>query len=251
MEKTKNIILLHGFGEDSRVFTHQITALSQMANVFAPDLPGSGLLHSYPLPATGVSIEWLCDWVLEFALQKGLTQFILLGHSMGGYITLAFAEKYPEKLQGFGLIHSTAFADSEEKKSVRLKAIDFISEKGGFTFLKTAIPNLFGETFRKQEPEVVADLTQRANQFANEWLIAYYRAMMLRPDRTEVLKSASVPVLMVAGDEDMAAPVADLCEQASFPSICYFYLFEKTGHMGMLEQKVGLSNILLNFTEVV
>ena len=67
----------------------------------------------------------------------------IIGHSMGGYITLAFAEKYPEYLNSFGLFHSTAYADTIEKKNTRMKGIEFINRHGAFEFLKTVVPNLF------------------------------------------------------------------------------------------------------------
>ena len=67
----------------------------------------------------------------------------IIGHSMGGYITLAFAEKYPEYLNAFGLFHSTAYADTIEKKNTRMKGIEFINRYGAFEFLKTVVPNLF------------------------------------------------------------------------------------------------------------
>jgi pimeloyl-ACP methyl ester carboxylesterase len=249
MEKT--IVLLHGFGEDHRIFKKQLKVLSEKYKVFAPDLPGSGTLNYYEFPANTESIEWLAAWVKDQLDAQKIEQCILLGHSMGGYITLAFAEKYPEYLTGWGLIHSTAYADSEAKKETRRKAIDFMKEKGAHTFLRTAIPGLFGADFLDKHKEKVDLLIEDAKSFTSPSLEWYYRAMIARPDRSDLLRNAKVPVLMVAGTEDKAAPIEDIINQASIPSICHFHILQQTGHMGMLEAPDNLSIILLNFIAAV
>ena len=251
MENQKTVILLHGFGEDSSIFRQQVDALKAKYNVYAPDLPGSGVLNDHHWITGTESIEWLAEWVKSFMESKGIDRCSMLGHSMGGYITLAFAEKYPQHLQAFGLIHSTAFADSISKKETREKAISFIQEKGGFSFLKTAIPGLFGEKFSKTHPGEIASLVSKAAHFRDHSLIAYYRAMINRKDRTSVLKTSVVPVLMVAGTEDIAAPLQDLLIQAAFPAICHFSILQETGHMGMLEESQKISEILLNFMDTL
>lgn len=249
MEKT--IVLLHGFGEDHRVFEEQIASLRALYRVFAPDLPGSGILKDHTWKEGTETIEWMADWVFEQLITENITGCIMLGHSMGGYITLAFAEKYSHMLQAFGLIHSTAFADADEKKETRTKAITFMQEKGGHTFLKTAIPGLFAPDFTKNYPQIVNDLVQKARDFQLKSLTAYYRAMKERPDRSQVLITAITPVLIVAGAHDMAAPLNDLLKQSSLPATCHFHILQNAGHMGMLEAPKNLSDILLNFISVV
>lgn len=248
MVPKKTITLLHGFGEDHRVFDAQVQALSEKYNVFAPDLPGSGILSKHQWQPGTQSIEWLAHWVNGQLAERQIPSCIMLGHSMGGYITLAFAEKYPDKLSAFGLVHSTAFEDPEAKKANRLKAIQFMQEKGPHAFLKTAIPGLFGTRFSQHEPQQVADLVEKAKAFELESLTAYYRAMIARPDRTAVLKNATMPVLLVAGAADMAAPLPDLLQQAPMPTLCHFHILKHSGHMGMMEEPENLSKILLNFS---
>lgn len=245
MEKT--IVLLHGFGEDHRIFEQQVKELRLHYKVLTPDLPGSGKLNEHVWQPGTESIDWLAGWVKELLKTEAIEKCTLLGHSMGGYITMAFAEKYPEKLDAFGLIHSSAFADSPVKKETRAKAIHFMEEKGGFTFLKTAIPGLFGPDFSGKHPEIINDLVEQAKNFRVESLSAYYRAMMERPDRTQVLETTTLPVLMVAGTDDNAIPLADLLLQAPMPAICHFHILENTGHMGMVESPAKLNGILLNF----
>src|SRR5687768_14314526 len=136
----KSVVLLHGFGEDSNIWKNQVEFLKDKFQLIIPDLPGSG-------PSTMDNGPWTMDrfaGVLKSILEKeSIKECVLIGHSMGGYITLAFAEKYPGFLRAFGLFHSSAFADNEEKKATRRKGIEFIQKHGSKAFLETVIPNLF------------------------------------------------------------------------------------------------------------
>jgi pimeloyl-ACP methyl ester carboxylesterase len=249
MEKT--IVLIHGFGEDHFIFEEQIAALGSSYRIFAPDLPGSGILKDHIWENGTESLDWIATWVYEQLQSHGISTCIMLGHSMGGYITLAFAEKFPEMLQAFGLIHSTAFADSDAKKETRGKTITFMQQKGGHTFLKTAIPGLFATDFTLKNPQIVQALIEKAGNFQLDSLVAYYRAMMTRPERTNVLKTSTVPVLIIAGEKDMNVPLSDLLLQAQMPAICHFHVLQQVAHMGMLEAPQNLHDILLNFITAV
>ncbi len=83
---------------------------------------------------------------------------VLIGHSMGGYISMAFAEKYPDKLSGLGLFHSSSYADSPEKKESRDKNILFIQKNGAALFVEQAIPGLFSDEFKSEHPEEIRRL---------------------------------------------------------------------------------------------
>lgn len=248
------VVLLHGFGEDSRIWDRQVTFLQNHCQLIVPDIPGSGnsaLLQLAKLAVPGqrdyVSIDDYADVVHAILQAEKIDHCLLLGHSMGGYITLAFAEKYPERLTGYGLVHSTAFADSEEKKQMRAKAIETIGRHGAQPFLKNTIPNLFGRAFKEKHPERINQLIDAAAGFTAEALQQYYQAMIHRPDRCEVLKSNRLPVLFVMGTEDMAAPMDDVLKQVSQPGISYIHVLPGCGHMGMWEAPDTLNQLLLAF----
>jgi pimeloyl-ACP methyl ester carboxylesterase len=171
----------------------------------------------------------------------------MLGHSMGGYITLAFAEKYPGKLKAFGLINSTAFADSEEKKQTRQRAIDTIGQYGAFSFLKTTIPSLFGGQFKQEHPEKVEALTADDRSFTKEALQQYYRAMMNRPDRRSLLEDNPLPVLFITATEDAPAPMNDILLQAGLPDKSYIHILKNVGHMSMWEAPDAVNSHILAF----
>lgn len=248
------VVLLHGFGEDGRIWDAQVSFLQQHCRLIVPDIPGSGnstLLQVQDLSAAGqrsfVSIDDYADVVYAILEAEKIDHCLMLGHSMGGYITLAFAEKYPEHLTGFGLVHSTAFADSEEKKQMRAKAIETIGRYGAQPFLKNTIPNLFGRSFKEKHPERISQLIDAAAGFTAEALQQYYQAMIHRPDRCQVLKSNRLPVLFVMGTEDVAAPMDDVLKQVSLPGISYIHVLPDCGHMGMWEAPDTLNQLLLAF----
>jgi len=170
---------------------------------------------------------------------------VLIGHSMGGYISLAFAEKYPAYLAGLGLFHSTAYADSEERKATRKKAIESITNNGAPAFLKTMMLNLFSPESRANTPHTVERFIEQTNNFSGTALVSYHNAMMQRPDRTSVLKNLKIPMLIIAGKYDTAAPLNDLLKLCHLPEISYFHILSESGHMGMIEE-VEKSNQILN-----
>jgi pimeloyl-ACP methyl ester carboxylesterase len=239
------VVLLHGFAEDSNIWQQQAQFLEPHCRLILPDLPGSG--KSGILPKDNVTIEDYAACISALLDAEGIDKCILLGHSMGGYITLAFAEMFAHKLQAFGLVNSSAFADDEEKKSVRKKGIKIMQEHDSYTFLKNTTPNSFSATFKKEHPESVSKLIEEGKNFSSEALIQYYTAMMQRPDRTAVLTKSNVPVLFIIGSEDVAAPLDDLLKQVHLPKISYIHIIQGVGHISMMEKADELNNYLLEF----
>lgn len=240
------VVLLHGFGEDSSIWNHQITHLQQYFQVIAPDIPGtggSGRLHD----GREISIENYADAVYALLQHENITGCCLLGHSMGGYIALALAEKHPEMIKGLGLVHSTAFADSEEKKANRQRGIEMMDQYGGAAFLKTTIPNLFSQAYKTANGEEINGLIEKGNAFSTLSLQQYYYAMMTRPDRSDILKKSRVPVLFIAGTEDVAVPINDVLKQTAMPDYSYIHILDHVGHMGILETPGIVNRFISDF----
>ncbi len=242
------VLLVHGFAEDSTIWNRQKEFLQTNHQLLIPDLRGTGHSSAMEMPA---SIEQMAD-DLKFILDKeAITSCTIIGHSMGGYITLAFAEKYPSLLNGFALIHSTAYADSEEKKTARTKSIDFIKQNTAYEFIKTTIPNLFADAFKQNHPLQVAELIEDGKQFSKEVLIAYTKAMIERPDRTTALKETKIPVFYFIGAEDKAVNPADALQQTALPAICKVHVEQAIAHMGMWEATETLNKTLEEFLLLV
>ena len=240
------LVLLHGFAEDASVWNNQIDFLKKYCKLIVPHLPGSGSSF-FTNENDGSSIEEYAEVIYKLLLHEKIDSCIMLGHSMGGYITLAFAEKYSSMLRGFGFIHSTSFADSDEKKQNRLKGIAMMEEYGGYAFLKTTTPNLFASTFKKEHPDKIEALIEAGKTFSTKALQQYYKAMMNRPDRTDVLTNSNVPVLFVLGTDDVAAPMNDVLKQTHLPKISFIHVLENTGHMGMWENAAKVNDAMLEF----
>lgn len=243
------VVLLHGLPLDGAIWNKQIDFLKRHCRLIVPDIPGSGKSYFEKDTPEATTIEFYASCVHALLEHERVNDCIMLGHSMGGYITLAFAERYPEMLKGFGLIHSTAFADSAEKKQNRLRAIAMIEEYGSYAFIKNTTPNLFGSRFKTQHPEMINALIEKGQNLPNKVLQDYYRAMITRPDRTKVLKNSKVPVLFIMGTEDTAAPLGDVMTQVHLPRIAYVQILKQTGHMGMWESPEDMNRTLLNFIE--
>jgi pimeloyl-ACP methyl ester carboxylesterase len=225
------VVLIHGFAENNQIWEQQQAYLSEQFYVIAPDLPGSG---QTPLTEP-LSIESMADFVHSILLADGIESAVIIGHSMGGYVGLALAEKYPAMVKGLGLFHSTAAPDSEEKKEGRLKSINIIRQYGGEAFIKQALPNMFSPVYKQQHPEQVDAYVTMGMQCPQASLISYYHAMINRPDRTAVLSSLQVPVLFVIGKDDTAVPLKGVLPQVSMPYTSSIHIFPETGHMGMWE----------------
>ncbi|MDE3124593.1 MAG: alpha/beta hydrolase [Bacteroidota bacterium] len=246
------VMFLHGFGEDAGIWNEQLDFLKKWFTVITPFIPGTGAstqLHSSD--GSPILITDYAKAIHQITIAEGITSFVLLGHSFGGYITLAFAKLFPNLLKGFGLIHSTAYADTEEKKINRLKGIRIMEEYGAYAFIKNTIPNLFGEKFKIAHPEKINFLIESA---ANTNTIAcqqYYDAMRLRPDSSDVLKNAQCPVLFIIGTEDIAAPINDVLQQSHLPNCSYVHILQDTGHMGMWEATEKTNEYIYQFLKAV
>lgn len=248
----KPVMLIHGFGEDSNVWESQINFLKKDFKLIVPDIPGSG--QSEFLPEANIEsysevIKDICDRELtdhSLPEKRGMN---IIGHSMGGYITLSFAEKFPHYLNSFGLFHSTAFADTDEKKETRKKAIEFIKKNGAYSFIKNSTPALFTQEYKDAYPQKVDALMEAGENFSNEALIQYYEAMIARPDRTQVLRSFSHPVLFIIGEHDQAIPFDSSMKQCHLPAISHTHILSKSAHMGMWEEEDKANDILLSFLQ--
>jgi len=267
------VVLIHGFAEDGTIWDRQIDFLKEHFQLIIPDLPGSGRsvaslesgVQSWQLPVgnlqpkgdhTSYSIEHLtiedyAEVINQILNQEKISSCIMIGHSMGGYITLAFAEKYPEKIDAFTLLHSTAFADSEEKKATRRKGIEFIKKYGAAEFIKQTSPNLFSEHTKKNNPSIIKELISRYDNSNPDALVYYYEAMMQRPDRTNLLMGFKKPIQFIIGEEDNAVPLEQSLKLCRLPEFSYIHILENTGHMGMWEAKAEVNNFLLAFINQV
>jgi pimeloyl-ACP methyl ester carboxylesterase len=245
------VVLLHGVPFDGNLWDNQFNAFPGY-KLIVPDLPGSGRSEMIE----DMSTEGMAECVKDIIVHETASLYfksgephsvIVIGHSMGGYIALALAEKHPELLNGFGLFHSTAYSDSDEKKEGRKKAIELLKEKGTSEFAKNSLPNLFSTVTKEQNAKLIEEQISVASKFSANALIAYQTAMMQRKDRREILKNTQVPVLFTFGRHDNVVVLKDGLEQCALTTSSLVHVLENSGHTGMKEEPEKSNRILLEY----
>ena len=223
----KTVALLHGFGEDSSIWNDYAAILAKEYTVILPEYARFSHLKT---------MEDYAEFVHDKLVEQGVEKCVVIGHSLGGYIALAFAEKYPQMLSGFGLFHSTSFADSDEKKDARNKIIETIKKSGSAVFIRASTPTLYAEEFTKLHPETIEKHIEYASQFPPEALIAGMQAICNRPDRRLILKALRVPVMFIIGEKDKSVSPADSKSQIMMPKFFSSSILDNVAHMGMVEE---------------
>ncbi len=228
------VVLLHGFCEDHKIWEEFLQDLqAEPYQVIAIDLPGFGASEA----VEGISIEGMARRVHAVLEELRTGPAVLIGHSMGGYVGLAFARLFPERLLGLGLFHSHPYADDADKKAIRHKSAAFIRRQGHALFVKQLIPSLFADNFARSNAFLLEKLIYRASHFPSEGIIAAQEAMAERKDETETLKNINVPVLFIIGKQDSAIPADKNQEQVHLPEVASIHILEKAGHMGQFEDR--------------
>lgn len=245
----KTVVLIHGFGEDGKVWNYLADNLKGNYRIIIPDLPGSGKSDMLNQESAPVSIDDYAEVIISIVKNESLDKCTILGHSMGGYIALAIAEKHPEILIGFGLINSTAFCDSEEKKKDRIKTIQFLQDNSAISFLVTSIPGLFADKFKQQHAEEVDELIDSTKYFTSKALIEYTAAMMNRPEKINLLKSTCLPVLFIVGEKDPVILLQKSLEQCHLPVTSFVHILPEVGHMAMIEEKKLSAAIITSYLD--
>jgi 3-oxoadipate enol-lactonase len=240
--KGDTIVLIHGFCGSSAYWEQIVQTLSKTNRLIVPALRGHGMSSAvndpYSIDDMATDIKLLLDG-LE------IKNVIMLGHSLGGYVTLSFAEQYPELLSAFGLVHSTAYQDHDEAKQGRLDNVKLICENGIDPLIKNLVPKLFSPDHVKEMPNEVKYVTEIGLNTSVTGAKGALSAMRERPDRQEVLKSAQIPVLLIAGKYDQLIPVEKVFS-VNGPIIKQI-LMEDTGHLGMIENPAKMTQIIQDF----
>lgn len=227
------VVLLHGFMESQEIWTGVREKLSSSFRIIVPDMPGFGESH---FNRNYESVEAMAEEVQKLLQSLQIKECIIIAHSLGGYVTLAFAEKFSHMLKGMGLFHSTAFADSDEKKQNRDKTADFIDKHGVPAFAQNFVQSLFYKERKEELSDFIEQVYQIALHTPKETAVAVTKAMRNRPDRSHVLEEAVYPVLFIAGKADEAVPLEKSKEMFYLPKNALIQLLDETAHMGMFER---------------
>ncbi len=236
------LLLLHGFCEDLSIWNDLAGALAGF-RVVCIDLPGFGQTAL----TEQANIEAMAEDVKRVVEQLKIDSFVLLGHSMGGYVSLAYAERYASDLRGLGLIHSFAQSDSAAKKESRNKGIQFVEKHGSVAFATSLLNTLFPKNYRY--PATIQQLIKKAGDIPPASIIHSLEAMRDRPDRSAVLQTTGCPVLFVIGALDEVVPLGASLEATHEPTVADIHILEEVAHMAMFEAPASLLSIVQQFVQ--
>ncbi len=244
--KGRVVVLLHGFLGSHQIWNSTIQSLSKSFRVIAIDLPGHGETDCFGYVHT---MELLAKSVKAVMDSLRLKKYVIIGHSMGGYAGLAFADMYPDNLKGLCLYHSSAYADSEEKKRDRTRSIKVVKANHKI-YTTEVIKNLFATKNFKYLKEEIAFAQKIAAKTSKQSIIAALEGMKDRPHRDVILGLAHFPVMMVIGEHDNVLPSTQLLEQADLIKNKHVLYLEHDGHMGFLESPKRSNDALKKFLRV-
>lgn len=233
------LVFLHGFCSDQRIWDSFISPFAEEYQVILLDLPGCGKSE---MADNDLTVWASACW--NSLTQLGVQACHIVGHSMGGYVALEMMMQAPERFKSFTSFHSTPIADTEERRTNRMRQIEFIDKYGPKMLVRQIIPALFMEgvdnTFIDKAVRIAENQTGQGLQSA-------LSAMANRSDNREMLFSADIPVLFLSGRYDGILPIAD---QEIFAQSCkrgLIRILENTAHMGMLEEKELAQEYLAKF----
>lgn len=236
--KGKTIVLLHGFLESSTIWKNVVSAFRETHQIITIDLLGHGKTEKLGYIH---SMETMAETVHAVLSELKVEKASIIGHSMGGYVALAFAEKFPQQLEKLILLNSSTVADSEERKENRDRAKRLVKQNKQ-AFISMAIKNLFTDENRNALRTEINALVEEAVQLPEEYIIASVEGLKNRKDRTEILQQYSGEKIIIAGKNDPVVPFKEI-EAIAEKTNSTFISFED-GHMSYLENKEELLKVL-------
>jgi pimeloyl-ACP methyl ester carboxylesterase len=235
------VVLLHGFLENLNMWADITQSLGKSHRVISLDLLGHGQTENIGYVHSMETQARMLKYLLD---HLNISKCFLIGHSMGGYISLAFADLYPKMIKGLCLMNSTAEADSADKKLNRDRGIKAVKQNHR-TFIRIAIPGLFSEANRSVFTDEIEQITKEALSMGQQGIIASLEGMKNRIDRSHLLDQNDFPVLMIIGQKDPALDYNRLIEQSKNAQV-QAVVFED-GHMSHIENKEALIRAFKKF----
>lgn len=242
----KLLIFLHGFLETQYIWDEFAPLFDKDHQVLTLDLPGHGLTGFNPIEN---SMDFCADVIFETMKLLSFEKASFIGHSMGGYVAIRFAQKYADKCESIALINSGPFADSQEKKSDRLREIEVIKAGKILSLTALSIPKMFAESNLKKFSSKIDEIIEITEVHDPSGIISSIKGLMSRDDSLEFLKSLQIPALMVAGERDRFINI-DKIEylKEELPNF-KFVILKESGHIAFIEEKDKVELLLRDFFE--
>lgn len=241
--KGPTVVLLHGFLENLSMWEHLESQLNKTNCVICIDLPGFGNSDAI---SDNHTMDIMAESVYEILKHENISKCTMVGHSMGGYVTLAFADKYENILTGIVLFHSQAFADDDNTKLNRNRTIKIVEENHAH-FISSFIPTLFTDENAKKHSDEIKLIVQQSLQTKNAGITAALAGMRDRNDYQNLLSKLKIPVLFIIGKSDTRIPLDKILKQIVLPKISECLILSDVGHMGFIEAKYITNNAVIQF----
>ena len=235
------MILLHGYLENAKMWDFCIPEISKTNRVIAIDLLGHGQSESIGYIHT---MEDQAKMVNEVLVHLKIFSATIIGHSMGGYIALAFAELFPKSIKSLVLVNSTSYSDSPERQKNRDRAIKMV-KKDFASFVRLSIANLFSETNREKLINEIEIAKSEALKTPLQGIIAAQEGMKIRVDRSDFLKTLQIPILIILSLKDPVLDYFQNIKQIENTNIKLATFSD--GHMSHIENRAELLDLLTNF----
>ena len=238
----KPLALLHGYPLDHTIWLKLVPYLEKECRLVLPDLRGHG---KSPAPKGTYSMRALAEDVARLLDTLAIEKTVLAGHSMGGYIAIAFARYFPDRLSALALVASHAYADSPEKKASRLSSIPIVEKEGAFPVVKDMPEKL---SYNKDVVRFIRHIINNANQ---DGVIGVLAGMAERPDSIEFLSGIDLPVWIVAGQEDQLISVETNRKMAREIGNAKLIEIPKAGHLPMLDKPAQTADALMSLIKSI
>jgi pimeloyl-ACP methyl ester carboxylesterase len=236
----KPVLMIHGFPFHQGLWDGYVERFSEQFRVITVDLPGFG---KSPLQPPGFSIDHVAETLVNFLKDKGLKDVAVVGHSLGGYVALSMVKRNPELFGALVLFHSTAYADTPEKKESRMKVVDFVTKSGALPFTTGFIPPLFANPSHP----AIETVRNIAGQASADAVIGYSLAMKDRKEHIKTLESFKNPTLFLAGKNDPGIPPESIIKQAAHCQKPQIQILDDVAHMGMFEKPEATAREIKDF----
>jgi pimeloyl-ACP methyl ester carboxylesterase len=238
------VILIHGYLETGDVWQNFASELAGKFRIISVDLPGHGHSDIYDQIH---SMEFLADALCGLIDTLGIEKTFMAGHSLGGYITLAFVEKFAARLTGYCLFHSHPFADTAEVINKREREIQIVKAGRKYLMYPENVKRMFADSNIERFEKELDQLKKIASEISDEGIIAILGGMMARPSRLGVMEAGRVPCLWILGSLDNYIQCESMKQRVKLPLNAELIVLEKTGHLGFIEEKEKSAGILTDF----
>ncbi|MFQ5550453.1 MAG: alpha/beta fold hydrolase [Gemmatimonadales bacterium] len=239
----RSLLFIHGFPFDRTMWRHQIATLSEWQRI-APDLRGMGLSDA---PAASYSIGDYADDLVGLLDTLEVETCVLCGLSMGGYIAFELLRRVPSRIEALVLVNSRAASETDEGRAGRDQMIDLVRASGTGQLAEQLIPKVLAASTLATMPQVVEQLRTMIAAASEEGVVGGLAALRDRQDSSELLRSISIPTLVIAGAEDQIVPVDEARRMAQATPRAVFTVISDAGHLTPLEQPVATNRVLSEF----